>query len=322
MAVEKGAWAVAIFAARETPAMLMGTVNAAIAACAGRQARIDVLINGNPALAEQFTAVARAIESDTCILRIWSIAAADKAHTWNEYIHRIWDTEGMAFFIDGYARVKPDALDAIARHLAATPTALAASGVPSCGRSAKRLREHMLAKGGIHGNLYAVTAEGMHALRNTGFRMPVGLYRTDPLLGAALTFRLDPVNSRWTRGSVTVVAGATWDVDGIAELSYKNIVAYFKRRLRQAQGELESRAFREHTSLKRLPLHLLPATSQAMVNNWIDANPGEARSLFRKNPSCLYAARQLRIPRNWSATQVPPVLLYTQGFEEKLCRAG
>lgn len=321
MSVENSCWAVAIFAARETPAMLARTVGAAIAACAGRRATIDVLINGNPTLAEGFAELAGTIATASSTLRVWSIAAPDKAHTWNEYVHRIWDTDSIAFFIDGYARVKPNALDAIDRFLATKPNALAASGVPTCGRSANRLREQMLSKGGIHGNLYAVTREGMHALRRTAFRMPVGLYRTDPLLGAALTFRLDPVNSQWTRGSVVVVADATWDVDGIAEFSYKNVVGYFKRRLRQAQGVLESRAFREHTSIKRLPLESLPATSQDMVNNWLKAQPLQARSLFRKQPSCLYAARQLRVPRNWETTQVPPVLLRKQGAEEALCLA-
>ena len=319
MSPENSCWAVAIFAARETPAVLEGTVRAAIAACAGRRATIDVLINGNAALAEHFAGQAAALAPGRCTLRVWSIAAPDKAHTWNEYVHRIWDTGGTAFFVDGYARVKPDAFEALDRHLAATPKALAASGVPSCGRSARRLREHMLRRGGIHGNLYALKGESMQALRSTEFRLPLGLYRTDPMLGAALTFRLDPASNQWTPGSVVAVAGATWDVDGISELSYKNVVAYFKRRLRQAHGILESRAFREHMSIKRLPPRLLPATSQDMVNNWLAAQPAQARSLFVKQPSCLYAARQLRRPRNWAATQVAPQLLYKFGSEAGRC---
>jgi len=323
MAEADPGWAIAIFAARETPPVLAGTVHAAIAACAGRRATIDVLINGNHLLAEQFADLAAPMSLDACTLRVWSIAAPDKAHTWNEYVHRIWSSDAapgaITFFIDGYARVKPDALEAIERRLAAAPHALAASGVPTCGRSARRLREQMLGKGGIHGNLYAVTGEGMTALRHLGFRLPLGLYRTDPMLGAALTFRLDPVNSQWTRGSVVAVADATWDVDEISALNYKNIVAYFKRRLRQAHGVLESRAFRDHMSIKRLPLQALPATSQDMVNNWIKAQPEQARSLFRRQPSCLYAARQLRLPRNWSATQVAPVLLRKRGGEEGPC---
>jgi len=306
-------WAVAIFAARETPAALEGTVRAAIAACAGRQATIDVLINGNHALAVQFADVAPAIAADGCTLRVWSIAAPDKAHTWNEYVYRIWDTEGTAFFIDGYARVKPDALAAIDSRLAATPDALGATGVPSCGRSAPKLREQMLREGGIHGNLYAVTGEGMRAIRSAGFRLPLGLYRTDPMLGAALAYRLDPANNQWKMSRIVVEGNATWDVDGISELTYKNVTGYFKRRLRQAQGDLENRALREHMSIKRLPPSSLPATAREMITGWLQAQPGQARSLFIKRPTTWYAARKLRTPRDWSATQSAPVLLLTHG---------
>ncbi|MGJ9418472.1 hypothetical protein ACHAC9_12000 [Massilia sp. CMS3.1] len=308
-------WAVAIFTARETPSVLSGTVRAVIAACAGRQATIDVLINGNQQLAALFADVAATFATGGCTLRIWSIAAPDKAHTWNEYVHRIWDTGGITFFIDGYARVRPGALAAIEHRLATSPDALAASGVPTSGRSAKRLREGMLRTGGIHGNLYALKATSMSAIRNAGFRLPLGLYRTDPLLGAALCFRLDPANNQWKRGTVVAVADATWDVDGISELNYKNVVAYFKRQLRQAHGTLETRAVREHMTVNRLPPQLLPATAQDMINQWLSAQPEQARAMFLKHPSCLYAARQLRAPRDWSATQVAPLLLCTHTSE-------
>ncbi len=87
--------------------------------------------------------------------------------------------------------------------------------------------------------------------------------------------------------------------------------------MRQAHGVLENRALREHMSIKRLPLRSLPATSQEMVNSWLVAQPTEARSLFRKQPSCFYAARKLRIPRNWSSAQVPPSLVRKRDAEQE-----
>jgi hypothetical protein len=295
MSVALPRWAVAIFAARETPAVLAGTVRAAIAACAGRQATIDVLINGNHALAVNFAGLATTLPADGCTLRVWSIAAPDKAHTWNEYVYRIWNSDGTtggtAFFIDGYARVKPDALAALDSRLAATPDALGATGLPSCGRSAPRLREQMLREGGLHGSLYALTGESMHAIRSAGFRLPLGLYRNDSLIGAALFYRLDPENNQWTTSRIAVEGGATWEVDGVSELTYRNVVAYFKRMLRQAQGALENRAVREHMTIRRLPPQSLHATTQEMILGWIGAQPAQARSLFLKQPSCWYAAR-------------------------------
>lgn len=309
MSIQHPHWGVAIFAARETFSSLTATVCAALTACKGRLATVDVLINGNHSLAADFASHVKTLPTDECTLRVWSISTPDKAHTWNEYVHRIWDSGGTTFFIDGYARVKPDALDAIERCLNSRPNALAASGVPSCGRSAKRLRNTMLRTGGIHGNLYALKCASMNALRETGFRFPLGLYRTDPMLGGALTFRLDPSNNEWTRGSVVAAADATWDVDGISTISYRNIVATLKRMLRQAHGILESHAFRDHMSMKRLPPRLLPGTAQDMVNNWIESQPAQARSLFLRQPLCIYAAYQLRKARDWSTTKNAPVLL-------------
>ena len=313
MSPDTSRWAVAIFTARETPAVLEATVRAAIAACAHRQATIDVLINGNETLSTQFTALASTIATNNCALRVWFIAAPDKAHTWNEYIHRIWDTNSTTFFIDGYVHVKPEAFANINARLLATPEALAASGVPTCGRSAKRLREQMLRDGGLHGNLYAITVDGMNLLRNKAFRLPLGLYRNDGMLGSSLAFRLDPANG-WEKNTV-VVAEATWDVDGISDLSYRNIVGYLKRSLRQAQGVLENRAIREHMAIQRLPPQNLPVTAQEMANSWLKAQPEQARALFLRQPLCLYAARQLRLPRNWAKTQVAPVLLCCNGNE-------
>lgn len=302
-------WTLAIFAARETPAMLASCVKAAIAACTGRRAVINVLINGNAALAEQFAVVAAGIDSGTASLRVWSIAAPDKAHTWNEFTHRIWDNGGMAFFIDGYAQVRPDALAAMERRLVSTPDALGATGVPTCGRSATKIREQMLREGGIHGNLFAISAEGMHGIRQAGFKLPLGIYRTDPLIGSVLMFRLDPANNEWKPGRIVVEPTATWHVDGIEDINLKNIKSQFKRILRQAQGDLENRAAREHLAVRKSPPQDLPATVADMVAHWIAAQPDQARALFRKRPLCFYAARKLREARDWSATAIAPKLV-------------
>jgi hypothetical protein len=300
-------WSVAIFAARETTETLARCIRAALAACAGRDAVIDVLINGNPALAK----AAAAMDWDAAQgrARIWSIAMGDKAHTWNEYLHRIWPKGATSFCIDGYAEVKPDALAAIAGRMAQDSSRLGATGVPTCGRSAGRLREQMLKSGGIHGNLYAVRPEAMQALREQGFRLPLGLYRTDPLLGSVLMFGLDPANNKWDPSRIAVEAGATWDVRGLSDLTWNNLRSQAKRIVRQAQGDLESRAAREHLAVKRLAPHLFPRTVSELVHGWIEEHPQQARSLFFKRPLCMHAARKLKADRDWSAASTPPELV-------------
>lgn len=306
-------WAVGIFAARESTDTLARCVHAAIEACAGKSATIDVLINGNLALAEEFAERAKSLDCPSCNLRVWSIAAPDKAHTWNEYIFRIGAAADVTYFIDGYAEVRADALAEIDRKLAMTPNALGASGVPTCGRSATKLRTQMVKSGGIHGNLYAINAEGLSLIRRTGFKLPLGLYRTDALVGAALNFRLDPASTKWDPKRIAIVESATWHVAGIATFTFSNVKTQLKRLVRQAQGVLENRAVHEHMAVKRLGPQSLPVTAQAMILEWVDKKPEQSRSLFIKQPLCGYVMRHVRSSRDWSTTEIAPTLLLTKG---------
>lgn len=303
-------WAVAIIAARESVDTLVSTIEAALAATAGRDALIDVLVNGNPELAGAMAAWADTSPCKGARIRVWSIAQGDKAHAWNEYLHRIWPAGHTAFFLDGYARPRSDGLAQLAASLAQAPDAFGATGVPTSGRSAPALRAAMLNGGGFHGNMHAIPAHAMAGLRAAGFRLPLGLYRTDSLIGSVLMFALDPTAYQWQPGRVIVNGDATWDVPGQADLTIRNVVAQFKRRLRQAQGDLENRAQRDHLAVRCQPINGFPKTVRELVLSWIDAHPDEARRLYIKNPLRLRAARKMRAPQDWSAAERTPDLLY------------
>jgi hypothetical protein len=309
-------WSVAIIAARESAATLSRCINAALAACGSRAAVVDVLINGNSGLAQQTAALAAqgAFACGTSTLQIWSTPAGDKAHAWNQYVHDIWPGGDIAFFVDGYAEVRPDAFAALNDRLAAAPDALAVTGVPSSGRSAGRQREYMLRHGGFHGNMHALSGVALEALRKKGIRLPLGLYRTDSLIGAALLFKLAPESARWDTSRVVVAGDATWDVPGLAALTLENIVSQVKRMLRQAQGDLENRAVREHLSVQRLPLEQLPATTHELVNRWVSSQRGQAWRMYLRNPFRLHAAYKLRRGRDWSQAEHPPALLHSTGL--------
>lgn len=302
-------WALAIIAARESAETLKQTIEAARIASANRDVIIDVLVNGNPGLAQQIASWASSCPPNPA-LRVWSIPQGDKAHTWNEYVHRIWPAGRPAFFLDGYARPRTDGLSQLAASLTEAPQAFGVTGVPSSGRSAPALRDQMLRIGGFHGNMHAIAAHAMAQLRALDFRLPLGLYRTDSLIGAVLMFGLDPAANAWEPRRIVVNPKATWDVPGQADLNIKNITGQFKRRFRQAQGDLENRAAREHLAVRSLPIHLMPKTVRELVLSWIEAHPDQARQLYIKNPLRLHAARKMRLPIDWSATELAPELLY------------
>jgi hypothetical protein len=304
-------WSIAIFAARESISTLTACVNAVVRACAGKAAVIDVLVNGNRALAEQAKQLSLMDmpEGDNVAIRVWFLPVADKAHTWNEFVHRIWSSSEIVYFIDGYAEVRPDALAFMEAGLGAAPDALGITGVPTLGRSADRLRRLLLQEGGIHGNLYAIRDEVIASLKECGFRMPRGLYRTDSLIGAVLMFRLNPAKYGWDTTGLIAQPQATWSVRRTDWWSLKDIQAWYRRKLRQAQGILENRAISTHLSVKRGSPQTLPRTVNELVDKWIDAYPRSARSVFLKHPLTLYAVRQLRRRQNSSAGDPKPILL-------------
>jgi hypothetical protein len=315
MKIKAPSWSVAILAARESAATLSRAITAALAACHPHEAIVDVLVNGNPALAQETAALAArgAFPCSSNMLRIWSTPAGDKAHAWNQYVHDIWPGGDIVFFVDGYAEVRPDAFAALSRRLAAAPDALGVTGVPSAGRSAAGQREYMLRHGGFHGNMHALSGNALETLRKKGIRLPLGLYRTDSLIGAALLLQLAPESNKWDTSRIVVAGDATWDVQGLASLTLKNVLSQVKRRLRQAQGELENRAVREHLSVRRLPLEQLPGTAHELVNRWVSEQRGQAWRMYLRNPFCLHAAYKLRRGRDWSQAQTPPALLHSAG---------
>ena len=249
--------AVAIFASRESAEVLRATVAAATVASErasvgkpGCRSVIDVLINGNPALAEAVAqhASARVLDTTTApLLRIWRVAVADKAHTWNQYVETIWPASRLAFFVDGYVRLWPGAIQHLGSRVDASATALGGSGVPTAGRSAAAAARAMLRDGGLQGNFFCLTRDVLVEMRRLNFRLPLGLYRGDSLIGAALAYRLNPAMNRWDlKSTVVVEPEASWDLQVPRIWRPSDWRARWRRMDRQAGGTLENLAVRDH----------------------------------------------------------------------------
>lgn len=306
--------AAVILSSREAPAVLLGAAAAAASDPALQDGVLDVLVNGNRALAEVCAGrLGNLAPAGGPLLRLWFLPLGDKSHAWNTYVHRLWPGADCTVFIDGYVRTAAGALGLLAQGLAATPEALAVTGVPSVGHSAAKLRQAMVSGGGIHGNLYGLGRVAMELVREQGFRLPLGLYRTDPLLGAALLFRLAPDTEDWDTRRIKVVAEATWQFDPLRWWRVADLMTQGRRLLRQRQGLLENLAFRHHfCELKARPA-AMPATTAQLVDGWIAACPDAARNALRWRPLVGRALRRLRAPRDWSAAAAPAQLLWQSG---------
>jgi len=305
-------WSVAIFSSRETVQTLISTIDALLKAANDVATVVDVMINGNRELADE---AGRHIETlqpvgrPRTIIRVWYIQVADKAHAWNQYVHDILPSSDVVFFVDGYVQVMPDALKLISDGFNDAPKALAASGVPTIGRSAGMQTELMLREGGIHGNLYAVRRDFVGQLRSTDFRLPLGIYRTDGVLGAVICFALDPAKNDWDSARIFVHPRATWKIRPSSFLSLADVRSHFKKVMRQAQGVLENLAVRQHMAIEKKTPQSLPRTTTELIEIWIASNPAMAFKAMLRNPLCLIAARRIRRVRDWSEASVPAHLV-------------
>lgn len=293
-------WSVAIFAAREAPDTLRRCIRATVAACAGQRAAVDVLVNGNPALA---VAVAQEVRDGVAPVRVWSIALGDKAHAWNEYLHRIWPGDRPALFIDGYADVGREALRGLHHRLGqAGGPARAAAGR----RALPRLDEPVLKTGGMHANLHAIDTATMAEMRCAGFRLPLGLYRTDSLIGAVLGFGLDPANHDWERASLGPDA-------------HRGVRARARPRtgLAPTAGDGGPPARRPSAE------PALPRTTRRLIHDWLVEHPTQAQPVFFKRPLSLRAARKVKAQHDWTALWTPPELVSPPAFRSAAaCAAG
>ncbi len=296
---------------REDIEVLSQTIDAAVAAVRGHRCVVDVVVNGNPVLAEQAAARVRSLAGLAAgtIVRVWHLALGDKAHCINECIHRIWPGSEIAFFVDGYAQVMPDAMVSIADALRRAPEAVAASGVPSVGRSASVLRHTLMTAGGMTGALFAVRGATMETMRRRGFRLPLGMYRTDGTMAAAFYFNLDPRAHDWDLKRIAVCPDATFAIRTKSVFSLRDIKNQFDRLVRLAWGAFITQAVRTHLAIRRRPPEEFPETALQLVLDWVRAFPLHALALAAKRPLVSLALAKAAFGRDWSAHAVPPELM-------------
>ncbi|WP_180126206.1 hypothetical protein [Rhodoferax sp. BLA1] len=281
-------WTVVIFACRESLSQLRQTLDAAKVS-ATSCAVIHVLINGNSALASAFAQdltqrqVSSTKDEGGPAVQVWSIPLGDKANAWNQYIHQIWAGEEIAFFIDGYVRVKANAIELLGHAVINNDHALGGSGVPTMGRTAMALRQDIITNLGFHGNFCCIKGAAIRQMRDQHIRLPMGLYRTDGLMRAILVYSLDPGRHAWDESRIHVHPDATWQIDPAHWWHIQDVHAFFKRYFRQLRGTLENAALKDHLTRRRRSPAELPATARNLVLEWAMRYPDDFKRITRKN---------------------------------------
>lgn len=315
MTIAKHPWIVVVFACRESLASLKATLDAARQA-AVHCMHIHILVNGNPKLATNLTAALRSQASlnppspAAPNLTVWSIPLGDKANAWNQYIHHISADESVAFFVDGYARLNSDAIQLLGTAVEANALAIGGTGVPTTGRSAKALRQNLIDNTGYHGSFCCLKGSTVRQMRAQNIRLPVGLYRTDGLMGAILCYALDPGCNVWDDHRIHVQPDASWQTDRLRWWRFNDVQIHLKRYVRQARGRLEVAAFSDHLAKQRHSPATLPDTARELVLNWVAQYPVEARTLVRCSPLVRQALQALRVNSEMKLSLCQPALIW------------
>jgi hypothetical protein len=305
-------WNAAVFSSRESPAVLGRAIDT-LCAAARKPMLVDVLVNGNRSLADNACGflMRRTGRTEGTRVRVWHLPFGDKANTWNQYAHRIWPGGEVTFFVDGYVFVEPDALLLLDGWLKKHPEALGATGVPQSGRSAAHQREILLSKGGLHGNLFALPAVTLALLRQRGFRLPLALYRTDSTLGAALAVAMEPVEWGWNgKRFLPCNPSVTWLTETQGWWRWRDLRTHWRRKARQAQGDLENRAVAWWIMDIKAPPERMPGTAFDLIEAWASAQPEAFRSFVAASRLRRRAWDQLHWPRDLSKAQAAPELVF------------
>ena len=310
--------AISVYASREDVNTLATAVASIASASEGLHVRIDVVVNGADGLAN---ALAALLGSDPQAggteLAVWSLRLGDKAHAWNEYLHRISPKAETFVFMDGYAVMAKGAIASLVQALASSNQALAATGRPLSGRSAANIASQMQQRGGLHGNLFALKTSMVDELRRIGFRLPLGQYRGDSALSgvAALGANVLP-RAYLPTERLLFVDGARWRHRPLRWWRLGDLRSQYRRMLRQKQGLIENAAFSDLFHDRGSPFEEMPRTVEQLVAGFVQRCPAKAASMARSDRYVRRLLLQLAHPRDWSLAACEPVLVHrTVGYQ-------
>lgn len=273
----------AIFASRESLAELAATFEQAQLELASGSF-IDILINGNEPLVKQFLLwnCNRKARKDVK-LRIWFLTAPDKANAWNQHIHEISIPGLDAIYVDGYVQISTNAVSELEKTLNSRDEILGSSAVPTVGRSAKAIAKTMQMEGGFHGNLCAIRSTAMAEMRKRNIRIPIGMYRVDAIMGAFLSFGLKNSDRIWEpKRYIPTTFQATWNSKSKKWYKPSDLIAWYRRSLRQSRGKIENAAVKHHLTVEKTALEELPVHIGQLFQNWKTACPFDATAMERK----------------------------------------
>ena len=143
------------------------------------------------------------------------------------------------------------------------------------------------------------------------------MYRVDSIMGAFLSFGLDNVTNPWLpKKYIPIAIDATWHVDEKRWFRVKDILAFFKRKRRQAKGIIENAALKYHLVTLKIPLNELPRHINQIISRWYLDNEDGAKTAINESKLSFHEFDEL-ISKNFTDDKINQVELKRK-FTNKL----
>ena len=225
--------------------------------------QVFVLING---ATDETESIVRRLSQDDPRIRPVVIALGDKANAWSFYVKRLAPEQAdLHIFIDGDVEVSEGAFDEIRACLSEHTDALAASTLPSGGRTAASWARRILKEHGMPGNFYALRGRTLERINAEAISMPVGLIGDDPFLRWLLLRDLHP-GATPDPARIRPVRNAFFTYKSIPITSLSGLRALWARQMRYQLRDLQINLLRMHLSvygLTAMPRRIDSLYSQA-----------------------------------------------------------
>jgi glycosyltransferase involved in cell wall biosynthesis len=204
----------------------------ALGACAGEaELVVHVLING---CTDDTEAVVRAYRPQGFAVVPVVIRRGDKANAWNHYVHEAAPLDvDVHLFTDGDMLVRPGSIEGILAAFAASPEAMGCGALPVTGRSVEAFRAKLQGRREMAGNLYALRGEMVRRFRETGVRLPFGIFGEDGLVTMLVKHDLDPRAPR-REERVTTSGQGGFAFEPLSPWSPRDLRIYRNRKRRYA----------------------------------------------------------------------------------------
>lgn len=297
-------WNVAVFCRNE-----QGSIARCIESIAeaGRAKRtlITLIVNGSTDGSAAFAVdAARRCRVN---LAVYTIPHGDKANAMNRFYYELRESADYYFFVDAYAKVSSMALRELETCLATRPDITAATGVAANGRTMSRNSAPTLAYGGhLHGQLHALRRDFIDRLVAGGFRIPIGLYYGDGLIGSMAMHDLDPFNVEYKTQRIGGSPEATYEIPVLSPFRLNDLRRQLHRKVRQMRGRLENRAI--SSILYDHGYQGLPEYADDMILAYLARHKLPRQSLLDR-PFQMLALRQVRASSRPDPERLKPVLL-------------